>query len=178
MGPVASVRALSIALLLTACNLPGAAQGEQPLATSGAGIIKLDRGRTDVGLAPVREGRDVAATASLGSALKRFAAGKQVYLTLVQTAAQDAPGVTYNVYLNLPPGAAPQGPSDVHYAGTFGFFDSVGRATDVSLNITPHIERMLARGELDKDTRVTIVPAGQPSASALPQIGRLVVTAR
>lgn len=173
-------RTLSVAvLLLTACTFSGMAQDTAPLATSNAaGVITLDRARTDIGLTPVREGRDPAATVSLSAALKRFAAGKQVYLTFVQTTAQDSPGVTYNVYLNLPPGTAPKGVGDPHYAGTFSLFKAVGRTTDVSLNITPYVQRMLEKGELDKDTRVTIVPAGEPNAAAAPQVQRLVIAAR
>jgi hypothetical protein len=168
----------ALALMLAACTLPGVAQDAPPLARSSATNIKLAGARTDIGVTPVRDSREPAAAASLSATLKRFGAGKQVYLTFVQATAQDSPDVTYNVYINLPPGAAPQGTSDPHYAGGFSLFNAVGRATDVSLNITPHVQRMLERGELDTDTRVTVVPAGQPNVAATPQIQQVVIAAR
>jgi hypothetical protein len=139
-----------------------------------AAPVTLEASRTDVPLVPASEGT----TASLMARLRNLDAGRRVYLTLAQVKASADPGVTYNVYLNLPPTSRPQGVSDPHYAGTVSMFNAMGRPTDVALNITPAVSRLLARGDAPAAIQVTIVPAGAPQAAATPQIGKILLTSR
>lgn len=138
--------------------------------------IALGAGPTEVMIAPVRQASDRGA-ASLASRLRALPPATPVYLQLLGARSEQAPGVTYNVYLNLPAGSAGQGAADPHYVGTFSFFDAeVPR--NLAINVTDHLKRMNAAGLIDAGARVTIVPAGAPSRDAKPEIAKITVIAQ
>jgi hypothetical protein len=168
-------RRLVVAILLTtACSHGAMAQDPGTLAASTQGVITLGAGPTEVALVGVP---DSGASGSVAARLKSVEAGRQIYLTFTRAQAPAAPGITYNVYLGLPAGTVPQGTSDPHYVGTLNFFNATsGRPLDMSLNITSHVGRLLASSEIGADVRVTIVPAGEPSAA--PQVAGIRITAR
>ena len=168
-------RRLVVAILLTtACSHGAMAQDPGTLAASTPGVITLGAGPTEVTLAGAP---DSGAPGSIAARLKSVEAGRQIYLTFTRAQAPAAPVITYNVYLGLPASAVPQGTSDPHYVGTLNFFNATsGRPLDMSLNITPHVGRLLASSEIGADVRVTIVPAGD--ASAAPQVAGIRITAR
>jgi hypothetical protein len=150
------------------------AQDPGTLAASAPGVITLGSGPTEVSLVGASES---GAPGSVAARLKNIAADRQIYLTFTRAQAPAAPGITYNVYLSLPANTVPRGTSDPHYVGTLNFYNATsGRPLDMSLNITPHVGRLLAASEIGNDVRVTIVPAGEPAAA--PQVSGIRITAR
>jgi hypothetical protein len=140
--------------------------------------IALVSGKVSVQLFAVA--REPASPPSIGARV-RDTAGKQLYLDFVELTAQREPGATFNVYLNLPADKEPQGVADPRCAGTFGFFNAFsGRPRDVALNVTPVIQRLAARGELNESQllTVTIVSAGTLDPTAGPQIRKIVLIAQ
>jgi hypothetical protein len=150
------------------------AQDPGTLAASTPGAITLGAGPTEVTLVGAS---DSGVSGSVAARLKSVDVGRQIYLTFTRAQATAAPGIAYNVYLSLPAGSVPQGTSDPHYVGTLNFFNATsGRPLDMSLNITPHVGRLLASSEIGDDVRITIVPAGEPAAA--PQVAGIRITAR
>lgn len=175
---VACVAALA-AVLATACIDLTLAQDTTTLAASSAsGAVTLGAGSTRVPLTAVREARDISPGASLAARLRAAVSSQQVYLHAQRMTTTDAPGVTYNVYLNLAGDRPVQGVEDPHYLGTLNFFNAERRPGDVVLNVTEPVRRLLVRGEIGEELTVTIAPAGEPNPAARPQIGRLLITAR
>jgi hypothetical protein len=168
-------RSLVLAILLTtACSHGAMAQDPGTLAASASGEITLGAGPTEVTLVGGSGGGHAGPVAAV---LKNVEPGRQIYLTFTRAQAPAAPGITYNVYLSLPAGTVPRGTSDPHYVGTLNFYNATGRATDLSLNITSHVGRLLAAGEIGDDVRVTIVPAGE-AATTPPQVSGIRITSR
>jgi hypothetical protein len=177
-----AVRTLVLLIVLSAaCALRGLAQDPMPLATSSSpDAVSLRPGKTEVRLVPVQDDRRRGERPSIASRLRGVVAGHQVYLNLTEVKAEDPPGVTYNVYVNLPPDRPPAGTSDPHYVGTFSFFNALSsRPTAVAINITPHVERLLSIAEIGDDLRVAIIPSGgTANLAAAPQIGKVLLTVR
>jgi Protein of unknown function (DUF_B2219) len=176
------VRGIVVILWLTvACAFGGQPQEPPqgpppPIAASSASAppITLGPGRTDVPLAAAT----VAGPAiSIAERVRTLRPDQRLYLTFRQAKAQVDPGVSYNVYLNLPKDATPQGSNDAHYAGTFSFFNAVGRPTNITLGVTAVMSRLLNDAGHADHLDVTIVPAGEPNASAAPEIASIFVTA-
>jgi len=162
-----------LAVLLAAACSPGVMAQDPAIAASATpGTIELGWGPSDVTLvAP--PGNSVAAR------LKNIEAGRQIYLTFVQAQAPSSSSTTFNVYLGLAANAAPGGTSDPHYVGTINFFNATaGHPIDMSLNVTARVGALLAGGDIGDSVRVTIAPAGGPSADAAPRIGGVRLTAR
>ena len=156
--------------LAAACSDGALAQDPGTLAASApADAIALGAGPTEITL--------IAPGGNSVAAQLRGAAGRQIYLTFMRAQALTAPATTYNVYLGLPGGVAPEGTSDPRYVGTLNFFNAAsGRPSDISLNITPHAVRLSA--ETGDTIRVTIVPAGAAPEADAPKIGGVRITAR
>jgi hypothetical protein len=175
------VVALAAAMTAACIDLTLAQPEPHPLASSTATApVMLGAGPTRVPLAAVRDPREITPEQPLAARLRAAAAGQQVYLNLQAMATENAPGVSYNVYLNLPQGQAPQGVEDSHYLGTMNFFNAQsGRPGQVALNITEALQRLLRRGDVGTDEMtLTIVPAGAPDPAAKPQIGKFLIVAR
>jgi hypothetical protein len=176
--PLAQTLGLTLALT-TACMTRTLAQDPHALAVSPSDGVTLRAGRTDVPLTVVQATREIGARRSLAERVGALPPGQTMLLTLQQLAAAAAPGVTYNVYLNLPATRAPQGAADPHYLGTVSFFDAPsGRARDVVLDITAPLARLTAAGLLTADPIVTIVAAGEPGPDAAPRLARILITTK
>ena len=170
---------LIVAALHTAGGNIVLAHGATVLATSRApGPITLGPGATHIPLVSAQDSTITTENTSLATRLKTINPEQQLYLKLLNLRAQQAPGVTYNVYLNLPPNQPPRGTSDPHYLGTISFFDAEGgRDRGVATNVTEPLKRLAAEGKIDSDTVITIVPAGTPTKGATLQVGNIVITA-
>lgn len=169
-----SAAAFGLALLL-GCLLACAGMAQEPvaLATSqnSSGAIALGAGPTEVAIAPVHDPNRREPTA-LASRLRALAPNTRVYLVLQGARSDEAPGVTYNIYLNLPANSAGQGVADPHFVGSFSFFDAEA-PRDLSINVTDQLKRMTAAGLLRSDARLTIVPVGALSRHAKPEIAKI-----
>lgn len=117
----------------------------------------------------------------------RALGGRRLFLVIKGLRAQVQPEVLYHVYLELPPGTAPEGESR-HYVGTVNFFDAVGLTGHedhgpaaagavpdkfFSFDVTALAKDLLAKGQLSAKPGLTIVPAGQPVAEAKPVLGEI-----
>jgi hypothetical protein len=170
---------LIIAALHLAGSGPVLAQGSTVLATSRVpGAITLGTGATQVPLVAAPDSATPTEHTSLTARLKTVGPEQRLYLKLRSLRTPQAPGVTYNVYVNLPPNQLPRGTSDPHYLGTFSFFEAEGaRDPSAVINVTEPLKRLAAVGQVGDDAVLTIVPAGTPSKSATPQIGEIIITA-
>ena len=139
--------------------------------------IALGAGPVRVALQPA--GGAGAAAPRLSTRLAALPAGRSLYLVLENAMADAQPGVVYDVYLDLPQGAAAT-PASPYFAGTINFFAAahpMGAAAGAmpartfSLDVTGMAKGLAARGQLTGTPSVTIVPAGQPDAAARPVIG-------
>jgi hypothetical protein len=141
------------------------------IATSPAQSIRLDRS------GPTRISLDLAASTEDGHPLFQIPVPRgdsQIYLVLKGIFAESAPGVGYDVYLDLPPGRAPGGRGDRHYVGSFSFFDtSPGHRREVRLNITRQLKLIADAGQLSSAPTVTVVPGA--TAKAESQIGSVAI---
>lgn len=102
---------------------------------------------------------------------------RQIYLRLSRLQAKGQPGVSFNVYLNLPPGEAPRGVDDSHYVGTFNYFNATtGRPLDIAFNVTDWMRRNF-RESHDSALTVTLVATGIPQTDSAPEIGQIQLVA-
>jgi tyrosinase len=105
---------------------------------------------------------------------------KNVYLVLQNVQAEAAPGVVYNVYLDLPQGASPS-PGSPNFVGTINFFGVTMTGADMqgmtprtfSLDVTDKIKALQAGGGLGQTPAVTLVPQGEAAENARATIGRV-----
>ena len=151
-------------------STPSLAQSPTALAVS-RDPITLGAGRTEIRLAPPR---DAVGAAPLAARIKT--ADRPLYLKFEQLTSNVDPGVSYNAYLDLPPGRAPQGTSDPHYVGAVTFFNAESGRPAV-INITDPVKRLALDGKLKPDSTLTLAAVGEPSKGATPQIGRIVLSA-
>jgi len=114
--------------------------------------------------------------ASQGALGTRLPAG-QIYLVLDKIRAEAAVQAVYEVYFDLPAGAAPSR-GHPHYVGDFNFFDAESGRRGASFNITDLVAELQRRGALGDSPTVTIVPNGAPAAAARPSIGSIAIVAR
>jgi tyrosinase len=114
----------------------------------------------------------------------RLAPEKSIYLVIKNLQSDVHPGVTYQVFLDLPSGKSPNEAS-AHRVGTINFF---GTATQhalaaagqmqmnskfFSFDITDIVKGLQANKLLQDKPVVTIVPAGKPAADAKPVVGEI-----
>lgn len=138
----------------------------------------LSRGQTDLGTGPTRV---VLQTA--GALPESVATTRRTYLIVRDMRADAAPGVVYNVYLDLPENAAPAS-RPPHLAGTINFFGGVpheghemgttgsgGRF--VSFDVTEVIRDLRARQLLRPQPSITIIPAGGAATNARATVGEI-----
>jgi hypothetical protein len=166
--PFRAVAALGLLALLAGVPGPGAQQLPVNETLAAAGRVALGGETVRVPLEP-----------GTGAALPRRLTdlgGRRLFLVLENLEAAVQPGIVYEVYLGLPPGAAPSA-SDPHFVGTLNFF-AVGppntAARSRSYDVTALASRLASQGSAD-GLAVTIVPT-QPSptaAAANAAIGRI-----
>ncbi|TWB40480.1 tyrosinase family protein [Nitrospirillum pindoramense] len=106
----------------------------------------------------------------------RAAAPQRLLLVLHGLHAKIHPGITYQVYLNLPEGAKPEA-SDANYVGIVTFFDAVdmpGHAdhggVDKVFDITDLAAKLEAEGKNPEKATVSLVPTGTPAQGSDPVI--------
>nr|WP_246312054.1 tyrosinase family protein [Aquabacterium terrae] len=106
------------------------------------------------------------------------AGDKRSFLVLNNFRADAPPGVTYHVYLGLPPGTSGREAAR-YYVGPLSFFDAVPRrghaahfsGKSTSFDVTALVRRLRSEGRWQGTPAVTIAPAGAPASSARPLIG-------
>jgi hypothetical protein len=141
--------------------------------------LVLGSGPAEARLTVLPATRDITPGTTLTERLRALGEGRQLYLTFSDVSVSDAPGIVYNVYLNRPATDVAEGAASAHFVGALSFFNPPrGAAREIALNVTRPLERLQASGALDTDVRVTIAPAGQPTAASPPRIGRIALTAR
>jgi hypothetical protein len=124
-----------------------------------------------------------ASAASLRALLQNLGSGEHLGLLLNGLSAAEPPGIVYDLYLDLPPGATPA-EDDPHYVGTFNFFNFVPlpgvergvASTSVpaySFDITEVARTLQQRGLLRDPLTATIVPGGMPAIGARAVIGEI-----
>jgi tyrosinase len=93
--------------------------------------------------------------------------------------AHTPPETIYDLFLNLPPGLSAQA-AQGHRVGDVNFFEAVGHGGHssgsgayFSYDITDVARSLLAKGRIDRNAVITVIPAGPPGPDARPEIGRL-----
>ncbi len=112
----------------------------------------------------------------LSTRLQRLAKGKHIYLLLDGLMANEAPGVTYSVYLN--PADNPSDKPDASlFVGTINFFGAVmpggGQMKEhpqLSFDITDHLRKLGSGTTLGENVTVSLIPDGETSSNAKPTI--------
>jgi len=175
-------RAISLALVLLpllAASHGTSAQPSAPMSgqtLAAAQSVTLAAETTRVPLHP----------SAAAGALKRQLAdlGEQhpLFLVLDDLRAVQEPGIIYEIYLGLPPGAVPA-TGDGHFVGTLNFFAVAPPNTarrSRSYNVTALIPALLSQGLSDDSVAVTIVgrAQSQPPAAAQPTIGSVALVAQ
>jgi hypothetical protein len=100
---------------------------------------------------------------------------KRFSLVVRGLTAAASPGVVYNIYLNLPPGAVPA-KIDPRFIGQINFFganeEPVGSRFN-SFDVTGQIRRLLSENPRERRFTITIHPVGVPEAGSKPAIERV-----
>ncbi len=113
--------------------------------------------------------------------LAELAPRRALFLVLDDLRAEEQPGIIYEIYLGLPPGAVPSA-DDPHYVGTLNFFAVAPPNTarqSRSYDVTALIRRLLSAGLPGDGLAVTIVGKRQGAASGVsPSIGRVALVAQ
>jgi hypothetical protein len=163
-----TIAALGLAALLAAAT--GATAQPTPV-----NEILAAAGPVAVGTETVRIALEPGAAGPLSRRLADIG-GRRLYLVLGNLEAAASPGIAYEVYLGLPPGAVPAA-NDPHFVGTFSFFfvappDTTPRS--LSYDVTALASRLASQVRPDGRLAVTIVPTQPPTAEATrAAIGRI-----
>lgn len=142
-----------------------------------------------LGAQRVRTSLNLPAAPLSGARTMQFAApaaSRNLYLVLAGIMLPADPGdVVYNVYIDLPEGAAP-GPNDPHYVGTLNFFhimvghghmaaaDAFSHHSAAAFNVTATIRRLQGGNRLAQQATVTLIPSGKPQSQPVVQQVQLV----
>lgn len=103
---------------------------------------------------------------------------RSLYLVLKDLQTNAQPGVLYDVYLDLPEGAATDAVND-NYVGTINFFGAehahAGATSQkfYSFDITDLARKLQSKGGVPEKPTVTIAPAGEAAGEAKPVIGQV-----
>jgi hypothetical protein len=156
----AAPAALLMFFLLPACR-PGSAErmaaepasGTEVLANQNLDMI-LDKERTTVEV-EVPPAAPEAAGKKLGLYLEGVDFGR--------------PGVYFEVYAELPPGAEPE-PEGTHYLGTLSSYGPKGQGTTVGFDITRLVRELEAQGRWNGKLSLTFVRRGLEPAPGKPKV--------
>lgn len=165
---------------------PASAVRESIAVTAANGGIALGLKATRVTLDPVPSVRSVAAKVG------QLAPGRKIQLLISGLSANTQPGVLYVLYLDLPENPTQQQLDD-HRIGTFSFFGishskehvgasghapaSAKRERFISFEVTGKIRALGVNNALGAKPTVTVIPGGDPVATAKPVIGKLELVA-
>lgn len=147
--------------------------------------VTLGSALTEVTLTPRVPPSGAAGPRTLSARVRALPSERRVYLVLRDLRTNLAPGVLYQVFLELPRTATAQAARQYH-VGYINFFDAEQPVGEDAHHRTPTFRfdvTDLARrlgGALDDSVRVTIRPAGRraPASAARPTIGDIVLTQR
>lgn len=119
---------------------------------------------------------------SLPEKVRGLAGDHKLYLVVTDLRTNVQPGVTYGLYLELPPNAAPE-IAQMHLVGSLNFFaatvdddpSNAGKRPDrfITFDVTSPVKALSAAGKLDESVTVTIVPDAAPASAANPLIGEI-----
>ena len=150
------------------------------LATSAGKPVALGAVPVTVNLAPPASDKAAPLSARIATASK----DRKVYLVVKGLRTNEPPEVLYQLYVGLPPGAAPK-PDGIHYVGSFNFFEAMsqggGSAKSTrfdSFDVTDLVKSLQSRKALGDTITVTIAPAGAPRGSAKPLVGEIALVAQ
>jgi tyrosinase len=146
--------------------------------------VKLAAGLTRVVLEPLSDDKD-AAPMPLPDRVKGLRGDQHLYLLVKNLRADLAPGVLYELFLDLPEKATEE-QANAHYIGTINFFNAVAHGGHGKLakkmperfyrfDITALARSLQDRKMLSARPTLSIVPAGKPAAQANPVIGEVTV---
>jgi tyrosinase len=145
------------------------------LATIAAPTTLVTRTPLRVRLAPPPRPTGGGPASSLSQQLKALEPTKSIYLVLEDVHAAAPVNAHYDVYLDLPEGAAPN-PESPNYVGTINFFGvTMGpdmeamKPRSFSLDVTDKAKAL----DLSESPAVTLAPSGEPSEEAKPTIGKV-----
>jgi hypothetical protein len=139
-------------------------------AEGGAEIIELGAEPTRVAV-ELAGPADAVAAAAEASTEGAGVAGGRIVLGLDGVQYDENPGITYEVYLNLPEGHEPDYRSD-YYVGNVGFFGMTphdheghegghGHPANLSFDVTDNVRALRAKGEwVEGQADVSFVPRG------------------
>ncbi|HEY5377986.1 MAG TPA: hypothetical protein VIJ78_00420 [Pseudolabrys sp.] len=160
------------ALLIVAA----ASMMSQAVAADSMTIAESREGAALIGDRPVSVTLAPTSPVSPGGLLRALPPDERLYLTIEKLHAEGPVEATYEVYLDLPAGAAPNR-SSPNYVGDFNFFDAESGRRNVSFNITKLMMTLRSTAALSDSPKVTIVPNGQAAPDAQPNIGRVAIVA-
>ena len=101
-----------------------------------------------------------------------LAGDRRIFLVLKNVSAEEAPGVIFSIYLDLPAGSEHE-EAQRHLAGYLNFFGLTGgrKTADRSFDITDLVRNLQKRNLLNETTTITIQPDGTPAEGAKAKIG-------
>ncbi len=143
-----------------------------------AGQVELTAKSTKARLVPTEDRKSVY---NLSEVVCSLDSGRKLYLIVGDLRTDLPPGTTYDLFIDLPDGASKK-VSDRHFIGSINFYGATRskdpakapRSTKFeSFDVTSVVESLNDRGELSKESVITIVPSGDPAKEAHPRIGRL-----
>lgn len=167
-------RVIAVVAAITSGVEAMAAESPETLAASTAKPVALGAGPVAVTLAPAP-----GSAAPLSARVATVRRDRKLYLVVRGLGTNEQPEVIYQIYLGLPPNAAPK-PEGLHYVGTLNFFNAPkpgpAAARDprfYSFDVTDLLKTLQSSKSLGEAATVTIVPADKPRDSAKPTIGEI-----
>lgn len=142
--------------------------------------VELSNAPVKIKLKPTSEGRKTEGP-TVPETVRRLAGDRRLYLVLRDFRTNVQPGVTYDLYLDLPPDA-PDATAAEHHVGTVNFFGAVvaedpsrAEASEefVSFDVTKLLKTLSSRGKLADSPTLSIVPSKVPAPTARPWIGEV-----
>jgi len=171
-------RSIAVALLLLSVFAFGGHADAQPSTPMSGQILAAARAVT-LAAATTRVVLQPSAAGGLRQQLKDL---RPLFLVLDDLRAVQTPGIIYEIYLGLPPGAAPNA-DDSHYVGTLNFFAVAAPNTarrSRSYDVTTLVARLLSQGLPEDQLSVTIVGhvQSEPPVAVPPSIGSVALVAQ
>jgi hypothetical protein len=122
------------------------------------------------------------AKTALHNYVERLKTGERIMLVVSDLQTDQAPGVIYDLFVNMPRDTPP-GATDRYYVGSINFFTaSSGHGSEgakdrrrpfLSFDLTDALRGMAKLGNLPESPTLTVIPSGSPFPAAHPIIGRI-----
>ena len=157
-----------------------------PLAAAPKPVNLMSTSNHALGAAPSHARLKLAPEAvgtKLSAVVRTLKADESLFLVLKNLHANVNPDVLYHVYLDLPEGADPKTAAE-HHVGVINFFNAAGHGADheaasgpddrfYSFDITQLAKKLLAKGALEDEPQVTIMPLAKGTVEAQPLVGEI-----